>query len=255
MNRLDQAAQLLTDLRQVGSRPVSLPAQLTPRDESEAYQIQRLTLQRLNARVGGWKVSMADADTGTAAPVFAADVYASPASLARGYSTRIGIEPEIAFTLKRALPPPEGRPYELAEVLDAIDSAHAAIEIVISRFQTHEGATPLDRLADNISNGGLVVGPAISHWRELALSRLPLLLTLQAPDGTRREQSIQGGHPLNDPIRPLWWLANQRLAHGMGLQAGEVITTGSCAGLQYIEAGGQAIARFEGLGSAVLATL
>jgi 2-keto-4-pentenoate hydratase len=65
---------------------------------------------------------------------------------------------------------PDGGHYRQAEIVDAIDAASAAIEIVVSRFQSHDGATPLDRLADNLSNPGLVLSASCSDWRRLDCS-------------------------------------------------------------------------------------
>jgi 2-keto-4-pentenoate hydratase len=68
---------------------------------------------------------------------------------------------------------PDGGHYRQAEIVDAVDAvdaAYAAIEIVVSRFQSYGGATPLDRLADNLSNAGLVLSAPCSDWRRLDCS-------------------------------------------------------------------------------------
>jgi 2-keto-4-pentenoate hydratase len=137
--------------------------------------------------------------------VFAPDLHASGARVSSTISEQLGIEPEVAFTLKRPLP--AGRRYTREEVIEAIGSAHAAIEIVISRFQRHETASVLDRLADNISNGGLVLGPALERWQQLDFSSLPLQLTLTPAGGESRRHQARGGHPSGDPLLPMIWRA------------------------------------------------
>jgi 2-keto-4-pentenoate hydratase len=191
--------------------------------------------------------------SGTCAPVFAADVYRSGSHVRSPITNALGVEPEVAFTLKNALPPlAGGERYGREQVIEAIASAHAAIEIVISRFQSHAGAVPMHRLADNISNGGLVLGPPCEHWRELNFSTLPLALAIDTGNDEVSIYEARGGHPLNDPLIPLIWLANHLSARGKGMQSGNVVTTGSYAGLRYAPHGAYVRTQFEGLGAAEL---
>jgi 2-keto-4-pentenoate hydratase len=249
-DRLLQAQQYLVRLRNAGPRPLSLPAELAPRDEAEAYQLQQQVASALNAVAGGWKVAMSAASTGSFAPVFAADIHPSGARVASPITEQLGIEPEVAFTLTQALP--AGRHYSRDEVIDAIGSAHAAIEILISRFQRHETAAVLDRLADNISNGGLVLSSGLERWQHLDLGTLPLKLTITSQGGEHSVHQARGGHPQGDPLLPMTWIVNEFSGRGRGLKQGEVITTGSFAGLTYLGRGSRARVEFEGLGAVEL---
>lgn len=253
MRRSDHAATYLLNLRRGGPAPQSLPADLAPHDESEAYEIQRALARALGVAVGGWKVAMSGPERGTFAPIFRPDVHASPVRLAAASAAGLGIEPEVAFKLGRDLPPlGDGTHYSRHQLLEAIDSAHAAVEIVVSRFQSHAGAAPLDRLADNISNGGLILAAPAVQWRSLDLSALPLKLEIIAAAGTPTIHQANGGHPLNDPVIPLLWLVNDRARSGEGLRAGDVITTGSYAGLHYAPPGAIVTVQFVGLGTVQL---
>jgi len=252
-DRLQRAAQYIVALRNIGPRPRSLPLDLAPQNETEAYRIQQLVGSALGAGRGCWKVAMNDAHIGSCAPVFAADVHRSAARVTSPIADRLGIEPEIAFSLKRALPRlPDGRQYEREQVIGVIAAAHAAIEIVVSRFNSHDGAAPLDRLADNISNAGLVLGPPCEHWQQLNLSTIELHLCIEPGQGDSSEIDAHGGHPLGDPLLPLLWLANHACQNGPGLQAGDVVTTGSYAGLRFVERNTHVSVRFAGLGVAEL---
>jgi 2-keto-4-pentenoate hydratase len=251
--RRQRAVQYLLKLRQPGPRPVSLPATLAPRDEAEAYQLQSDIMQALDAKGGCWKVAMQDATRGTSAPVFASQVHYRTARVSSSIVEKLGVEPEVAFTLRRALPPlPDGRRYQMDQVVDAIGSAHAAIEIVISRFASHEGAAPLDRLADNISNGGLVLGPSLTNWRQLDMRTLPLRLSVQPAAQAAVIHEALGGHPLDNPLLPLLWLANHCSQRALGLRAGDIVTTGSFAGVRYVGPATHVSVQFEGLGLAEL---
>ena len=59
-----------------------------------------------------------------------------------------------------------------------------------------------------------------------------------------------GGHPLVDPLIPLVWMANHLSQRGIGLQAGDVITTGSYAGCRWVAPGAQVTVEFAELGAA-----
>lgn len=251
--RRQRAAQYLLQLRQPGPRPVSLPPALAPRNEAQAYQLQSDVMHALDARGGCWKVAMQDATTGTCAPVFASDVHHRSARVSSPIVAKLGVEPEVAFTMKRALPPlPAGQRYAMDQVIEAIESAHAAIEIVVSRFASHEGAAPLDRLADNISNGGLVLGPPVTDWRALDMRSLPLRLSVQSDALGSELHEARGGHPLDNPLLPLLWLANHCSQRALGLHSGDVVTTGSFAGLRYVGPATHVSVQFEGLGLAEL---
>jgi 2-keto-4-pentenoate hydratase len=257
--RAQQAARFLAALR--GTRPAgtvppaALPRELAPGSESEAYEVQVALAQLLGASVGGWKASMSAADHGPAhhghaAPLYRRDIHASPARVPCPDGDGVGVEPEIAFTLgcdMEALP--DGRRYGLEDLDAAIDTIHPVIEIVHSRFAQLDAAPPLDRLADNLSNAGLVRGSGCRSWRTLALGALPLRLEVLRTDGTRSTLEILGGHGHGDPRLPLLWLVNDTIARGVPLRRGELVTTGSCAGLHPVEPGARVSVRFSGLGS------
>lgn len=248
---METAAELLIRIRHGQTpRPEALPAALSPADETEAYAIQQAVLVKLGASTGGWKASMPDARSGTSAPIPSDNLLFAGAPLrSAGFRTAgvtlIGIEPEVSFMMSRALPPlPTGREYSRADVLSAVASAHAAIELCVSRFVDFAAAPPLERLADAIMNEGLAVGPACHDWSGLALSELPLRVLI----GAEVVHTGVGGHPLEDPVIPLVWMANHLSQRQVGLRAGDVITTGSCNGIHYLESGSTVLADFGPLG-------
>ena len=54
---------------------------------------------------------------------------------------------------------------------------------------------------------------------------------------------------LGHPLEALTWLANDLSRRGYGLLAGQVVTTGTCTGMQYVPSGGTATADFAALGT------
>jgi 2-keto-4-pentenoate hydratase len=249
---METAADLLIRIRRGQlPRPAALPSAAAPADEAEAYAIQQAVMTRLGASTGGWKASMPDDRSGTSAPVAHDNLLFAGAPLRNARfrtaaTPRIGIEPEVSFMMARALPPlPAGRSYSRAEVLSAVASAHAAIELCVCRFTDFAAAPALDRLADAIMNEGLAVGSACHDWSSLKLSELPLRVLVDE----EVVHSGLGGHPLVDPVIPLVWMANHLSLRQIGLRVGDVITTGSCNGIRHIDAGKTVTADFGPLGS------
>jgi 2-keto-4-pentenoate hydratase len=268
-----QAARLLAALRgprAAGTmRPAALPPELAPRSEAQAYAVQGALAQLLGASVGGWKASLSAVGDGhaghghaghcqtchgQAAPLYRRDIHATPARVPCPDVDGVGVEPEIAFLLGRDLEGrPDGRPYGLEDLDAAIDAVHPVIEIVHSRFAELDAAPPLDRLADNLSNAGLVRGPGCRSWRTIPLGAVPLRLEVRRPDGTRSAHEGRGGHGHGDPRLPLLWLVNDAIARGVPLRRGELVTTGSCAGLHPVGPGARVSVHFDGLGTVELA--
>ena len=248
------AARALLAVRRGAARLAALPAELAPKSLAEAYAIQYAMLRELNSSVAGWKASLFDSENGICAPLPAnavhdAPAFVVPARLPTQRNARFGIEPEIAFRLGNDLPPLRaGERYERAAVCAALVSAHAVIEVVVSRYADADAVTQLERVADNFMNEMLIVGPACTKWQSLPLSGLPLEVRV---DGKTVYQG-RGGHPLNDPLLPVVWLANHLSQFGQGLRAGEIVTTGSCNGVRHVTFEQSVSAWFEGLGSAIV---
>jgi len=222
-SEIEQAATLLLEARRSG-QPISLPT-WQPRDAADAYAIQQRVAETLGA-VGGWKTGApAPGAPAIAAPLPASRIWSSPARLPVGEFRQRGIELEVAFCIGQDLPPRE-RPYGEDEVLAVVASAHAAVEVVESRFLDPSTAPALWKLADHQSNGGFVSGSGVRDWQRLDLASLPVELRVDdAVVLTRR-----GGNPVGDPRHLLTFLANHCRERG-GLRAGQWVTTGSYIGI------------------------
>jgi 2-keto-4-pentenoate hydratase len=252
---MEDATDLLCAIRSGRhARSAELPVALAPLDEAAAYRIQFSVFQIMGAAIGGWKASMPDPTRGTSAPVARGNVLRSPAQIGElahrtANTQRFGIEPEIAFTLKDALPPlPGAEKYSRQQVLAAVATAHSALELCVCRLTSFDAAPPLHRLADGLMNEGLLLGGGIANWGTLDLSQRRVVLQV---DG-KTIHAGSGGHPIGDPVLPLVWIANHLGARGVGLRAGDVVTTGSFAGIHYVNAGQQVRVEFDGLGTATI---
>jgi len=258
--RASAAAALLLAVRGGAPRLAALPAALAPTTLPEAYAIQHELLRQAGLARGGWKATLFDARNGICAPIPAQALYDSPARRAPAQlptrsppsprpaapsSPALRVEAEIAFRFGEALPPlPADQAYSREQVLAAVASAHAVLELVASRYVDEGAVTQLERVADAFMNEALVVGDACSDWRGLDLAALPLAVQVAGRGHFRGT----GVHPVGDPVRPLAWIANHLSALGIGIAAGEIITTGSCAGAPALAPGEAAEAEFTGLG-------
>ena len=135
-------------------------------------------------------------------------------------------------------------PYRVEEVTAAIGALHPAIEIPDSRYDdfTKVGAAQL--IADNGCAHLFVLGDAADEsWRAIDLVAHPVRATNGAVthDGN-------GGRVLGDPLVALTWLVNELSGLGITLQAGEVVTTGTCVTPLPIAAGDEVKADFGALG-------
>lgn len=221
---LSDRAQGLMQAYQAHERLIAAPGN-GPADAEAAYAIQREVWQEMVGaqRPTAWKVAAASKDAvPLSAPMFPRHVAASPAVFSRGAFFSLGVEAEIAFRFSRDLPA-RAAPYGREEILQAITSAHVAMELVDTRLADAEAAGPFWRLADNLLNGGFVLGDEIPGWRNLDFSRLSVSVLA---NGLPVAQTL-GRPPLDDLFHCLpWWLA-----HVGGARAGDVVTTGAWNGM------------------------
>ena len=239
------AAAILLKARQTSTPIDDLPGACRPSSTEEAYAVQRAVARQLGA-VGGWKVGAPGADADIAcAPIFASLVVPSPARFPSHGLRLFCIEAEIAFRFARGVPAGGGRD----AVLAAVGSVHPVIEVVESRFTDFRKADKLSVLADNISNGALVVGPAIADWQKLDLARPPVRVLFDGEEVARCRAGNTGG----DPVRLLVGLVNHAAAQGLPVEAGQIVTTGSVTGMSFAKAGIQVVADYGDFGKVEVA--
>ena len=238
-----EAARLLVAARGSGRKIEGLPKTCQPTTLMEAHAIQDQAVALLGEAVDGWKVGAPLEDGVMRGALLRSRVFESPARIPAAIMPLLGVEPEIAFQFDRDMPPREAA-YTRAEVEDAV-SAFAGIEIVDSRFLSYPDSPVLDKAADFVSNGGFVRGTRNTEWRGINLTDLLVTVTFDGEVVAR----VRGGHPTKDPILPALNLVNQ-LRHDVGVKAGQIMTTGTYAGITYAKPGQVVTAAFENFGSA-----
>lgn len=243
---IERASAALLAVRHGGPRLSDL-GDAAPTREAEAWAIQRAVLAGLGGTIGGWKCAAPPGKPTSGAMLDARGIKPSPCTWQVPPGEKIGIETEIAVRLKHDLPP-RAAPYTRAEVLDAIDGAFPAVELVLSRYVDPATVPLLSAMADSVAHGGLVCGADVPGWRGMDLPNL----TVQQTYGGAVQVEKVGGNPAGDPMISLIWLANHLPTVGLHLKAGEVVTTGSCTGMLWVAPGQRVVGGFAGFGEVVV---
>lgn len=253
---VEAAADFLLAAHREGRRFERLPAGIAPGAEDEAYRVQAALVAGLGLPVAGWKVALTSAamrrvvpgiDQPCAGAIFAERVHPSPAKLPRSSLMRIGLECEAMVRLADDLPD-AGRPWTRESVADHVGAVAAAFELIDDREADYNNMNAFELIADNAWNGGVVVGPEVADWQALDLVGARGSLEIDSkPVGEGR-----GGDAMGHPFEPLAWLANNAIARGRPLRAGELVMTGSIVPTQFLEAGNRAVYTHEALGTVEL---
>ena len=99
-------------------------------------------------------------------------------------------------------------------------------------------------MADNGTDGPLVLGTPVEDWRDIDRPGIPVTLTVNG----QIVREGRGANALGDPLDVMVWLANRRSCERKGMTAGQVVNTGTTAGIFFAEPGGEAVADFGSLG-------
>ncbi len=189
----------------------------------------RRQLARLGERsIAGWKVGLTSGKSRDAMGqgfrpfgyILRERVHRSGAVLSLGGFGRVGVENEMCFRIGATL---RGE-VERSDVLAAVDAVMPAFEINEPRLGAD--ASQADRLADNLSQWGIVVGEAQRlDWRNFDFSALEVAL---ARDGVVVETVAAQGH-IDDHFESIAALARQLHRFDRALEAGSLVITGAFA--------------------------
>ncbi len=251
------AAKLLLRQHRDAQAFDALPEALAPQDIAHAYAVQE-ALRRLRepwlGPTAGYKVAltsrvmqqMVSFDSPFAGPLHQGVLYASGVRLRAADFGRLGIECELAATLRADLPA-AGAPYSREQIADAVDTLAPAFELVDDRRAdyTRMASLILTLIADNAWNGGVVRGAPREDWRHLDLAALRGELRINGA-------AVAEGHGrdvLGHPFEALAWLVNTLATQGKDVRSGMVVMTGSMIGTRFANSGDAFELSVEGLGS------
>jgi len=223
--QIDQAARHLVAARKAKTPGPCMPDAYRPTDYDSAIAIQERVLELLGETVGGWKCGTPNPLTG---PVFAG---LGASGLLRSVPCAVPgdiglIEPEIAFVIAHDLPP-RATPYTDAEIRAAIGEAHLVLELITTHYADRAAATAPEILADAYSHHALFIGPVVPNVLDHPLERLHVNIRTAA--GPLFDKISP--HPSGHPLKSLGWLVHFLNERGQGVKAGQIVTTGSYAGV------------------------
>ena len=250
ISAISKATRRLVDARR--SRKPAATGDLELHTEGEAYSVQDAVFAELwsGARPAAWKVGgPSDKVEPTAAPIPPENVLHSPASVAGATMQMIGVEAEVAFRFAKDLPA-RTRPYSEKTISAAVGEVVVAIEMCDTRLANWKKTTGLWKLADFQNNSALVVGSGTKNWQKIDFLQQEVEFRIGA-----RVVKAKGAHSFGNPMRLLPWLSAHCAKRGLGLHAGDVVTTGAWTGLEIAKAGDEVTATFPGIGTATVRIL
>lgn len=157
------------------------------------------------------------------------------------------VEVELGFVLKKRL---FGESVSIAEVLDATDYIVPAIELIAARCHRVDPATGytrtvLDTISDNAANAGVIVGNTKIAPDKPELEWVGALLRL---NDTIEETGLAAG-VLGHPANGISWVCRRFAPHGVALEPGQFILSGSFTRPVDVKSGDKIVADYGRFGS------
>jgi 2-keto-4-pentenoate hydratase len=253
------AAQLLADVRTTRVLLPELPAAVRPATPEAAYRCQDQVIQDLLALYGGEVAGYKIACTNVTAQrqlhvdgpfygrLLSSFCYDSPARVDPSQFFMRVIEAEFGFRFARDLPP-ISTPRSRDQIAAALEGVLPGIEIVDSRYESWTTIGAPSLIADNACHAAWVRGPVLQNWQAIDLAAQTVQVVVNGSVIRRGSGSAVLGHPLN----ALQWLVNALASHGLGLKAGQYVTTGVTSQIYMAEPGDRITADFGPVGTAEL---
>jgi 2-keto-4-pentenoate hydratase len=249
------AAQAIAAARRSRVPLGPLPVHLQREDEAAGYDIQRQLHWLLAIQAGdfaGYKIGCTSKvmqdylqiPHPCAGGIFARGIHPSGVTLHAAEFVRVGVECEIAVRLGQSLLPLDA-PFTTERVAEAIEDYHPAIEIVDDRYVQWETLGAPTLIADDFFAAGCVLGAAVKADAVPDLAGLKGRAIINgevAGEGT-------GADVLGHPHHALAWLANHLAARGDGLEAGQLVLTGSLVKTVWLKEGDRVRMELDGLGT------
>jgi 2-keto-4-pentenoate hydratase len=211
-----------------------LSAEFPEMGEEDAYSVQNLNAVRSIShgdRLVGYKIGLTSREAQRHFKVFKPDYghlfdrmcVLEDTEVALGSLIQPKIEGEIAFVLGRDM---RGPGLTIVDALNAIDYATVSMEIIDSRIQNWK-ISAVDTIADNGSSALYVLGGKRTPIANLDFAHLGMNLSRNGEILVTGAGAAVMGNPLSAVV----FLANELARQNKGLLAGEVVLSGSLAGM------------------------
>jgi len=224
----DEIVRTLIDGRKSGGKLKSYPG-AAPRGMAEAFAIQTAVRETIGWTHAGWKIGCTSERAQKAlktggpfpGPLYRERLFKSGVHLETLAENSRTTEPEIAFTMALDCPSTDHR-YTADDVLAAVARVHAAIEIVNPRLPKGFDDVIEWYVADGGLSDCLVLGEGMPPLPSEAYANITCRVFVNG----RHTGDGLGANALGGPELALTWLANDLIAKGTYLRAGDIVTTG-----------------------------
>lgn len=256
--QLADAVEILHSAEQARVQVPALTLTYPEMDLEDAYAVQKGWVDRKLAagrRVYGYKIGLTSRAMQMAMNIDTPDygvllddmVFTNGSTIAAGDFTDPRIETEFAFVMKKSL---SGDDVSLDQVLDATDYVVPALELIAARSfrtdpETGYTRTVVDTIADNAANAGIIVGDVRVKPQDIDLRWAGAMLYLNG----EVEETGLGAGVMNHPAHGIRWVCRRFAPHGIGLEPGQVILSGSFTRPVAVKAGDHIRADYGPLGS------
>jgi 2-oxo-hept-3-ene-1,7-dioate hydratase len=202
----------------------------------DAYAVQAALVARkkdAGAKVIGWKIGLTSRAMQQALNITTPDsgvllddmLFPDSATVPKGRFIQPRIEAEIAFVMKAPL---QGLQTTRDDILSATDYVAPSLEILDTRILRADPATGrarviTDTVSDNAANAGIVLGRQRHAVTDVDLRWVGAIVTR---DGVVEETGLGAG-VLNDPVTGILWLVHRLAQYDLGIEAGDVLLSGS----------------------------
>jgi len=203
-------------------------------DDAYAVQAALVALKRAaGARGIGWKIGLTSRAMQQALGITTPDsgvlmddmLFADAANVPAGRFIQPRVEAEIAFVMRAPL---AGASVTRADVLAATDFVAPSLEILDTRILRQDPATGkartiVDTVSDNAANAGIVLG---AQRHEVQAFDLRWVGAIVKRGGVVEETGLGAG-VLDDPVTGILWLVHRLARYGAGIDAGDIVLSGS----------------------------
>jgi 2-oxo-hept-3-ene-1,7-dioate hydratase len=256
-DQIEQAALALHEAERAAVQIPALTRSYPDLDMDDAYAVQQYWVRRKLAegrQVVGYKIGLTSRAMQVAMKIDTPDygvllndmVIAHRSTVSAERFTDPRLEVEFAFVLKQPL---YGADVSLEEVLAATDYVVPALELIAARSyrvdpESGYVRTVFDTIADNAANAGIILGDQRVAPNNIDLRWAGALLY---HNGEIVETGLGAG-VMDHPAHGVRWVCKRFATHGIRLEPGQVILSGSFTRPVAVAAGDRVRADFGRLG-------
>jgi 2-keto-4-pentenoate hydratase len=253
MTYIDRIANHLHQAHAERRQFENLTGDLAPGSLENAYAVQQalngLWVAGTRGPIAGYKIALTSkaiqdlvgVDEPCAGAIFASTVHQSPAQILISDFVRVGLEFELAFRMGKDVP--EGRDYDGETIVQYVDTAMPAFELIEDRAADYSNLDANTLVADNAWSGGMVLGAPSTAWKQLDLASVPVTLTYNG-----EVETAVTGAAMGSPLISLACLATMLASQGRSLKAGDVVMSGSTLATRFAKPGDRVVYAVDGLG-------